>query len=101
MLGIIIGAAILGSIIAVMEQGDFPGWGSMIVCVLAAVVPATIINIFLPPSLFIIGLAVGAACAGVAISALCGMSLQRSAIAAGIYLAIQTTISFALYALAG
>ncbi len=35
MLGIIIGAAILGIIIAVMEQGEFPGWGAMVICVLA------------------------------------------------------------------
>jgi hypothetical protein len=99
MLGLFIGAAILGSIIAVMEQGDFPGWGKMLICVLAAVVPATVLNMLLPPGMFIIGLAVGAACAGVAISALCGMSLQRSSIAAGIYLAVQTVISIGLYAL--
>ena len=99
MLGIILGAAILGIIIAVMEQGEFPGWGKMIICVLAAVIPATIINLLLPPSLFIIGLAVGAACAGFAISATCGMSVKRASIAAGIYLAIQTVISVGFYAL--
>jgi hypothetical protein len=100
MLGIVIGAAILGSIIAVMEQGDFPGWGRMIICVLAALVPAFILNLLLPPGWFIVGLAVGAVCAGVAISATCGMSLQRSSIAAGIYLAIQTVITIGIYALA-
>jgi hypothetical protein len=67
--------------------------------VLAAVVPAMVLNILLPPGMFIIGLAVGAACAGVAISALCGMSLQQSSIAAGIYLAVQTVISIGLDAL--
>ena len=30
MLGLIIGAGILGFIIAVMEGGEFPGWGKMI-----------------------------------------------------------------------
>jgi hypothetical protein len=99
MIGILIGAAILGIIIAVMEEGEFPGWGTMVVCVLAAVIPATIINHLLPPGLFIIGLAVGAVCAGLAISATCGMTVKRASIAAGIYLAIQTVISLGFYAL--
>ena len=95
MLGLILGAATLGIIIAVMEQDEFPGWGKMIICVLAAVIPAVIINALLPPNLFIIGLAVGAVCAGLAISATCGMSMKRASIAAGIYLAIQAAISLA------
>src|SRR6516162_3188170 len=93
MLGLIVGAAILGIIIAVMEEGEFPGWGKMIICVLAAVVPAGIINALLPSGLFIVGLVVGAVCAGLAISATCGMTVKRASIAAGIYLAIQATIS--------
>jgi hypothetical protein len=92
MLGLILGAGILGLIIAVMEQGEFPGWWKMILCVLVAVIPAAIINALLPPGLFIIGLAVGALCAGFAISATCGMSLKRSSLAAGIYFAIQSTL---------
>jgi hypothetical protein len=99
MLGIILGAAILGIIIAVMEQGEFPGWGTLIACVLAAVIPATIINLVLPPGLFIIGLAVGAVCAGLVISATCGMGVKRAIIAASIYLAIQVGISFGFYAM--
>ena len=97
MLGLFVGAAILGITIAVMEEGDFPGWGKMILCVLAAVIPAGIINALLPPELFIVGLAVGAVCAGLAISAMCGMSVKRASIAAGIYLAIQTAISIVVY----
>jgi hypothetical protein len=96
MLGIIVGAGILGLIIAVMEQGEFPGWGPMIVCVLAAAVPAFLINMLLPPSLFIIGLAVGAVCAGFAISALCGMTVKRACIAAAIYLGCQCVISLVI-----
>ncbi|MBI3410831.1 MAG: hypothetical protein HY040_21045 [Planctomycetes bacterium] len=99
MLGILLGAAILGIIVAAMEQGGFPGWGKMIICVLAAITPAAIINFLLPPSLFIIGLAVGAVCAGLAISATCGMSVKRASIAAGIYLAIQAVISAGFYAM--
>jgi hypothetical protein len=84
-LALILGAGILGIIIALMEEGEIPGWGKMIVCVLAAVIPAAIINALLPPGLFVIGLAVGAGCAGLAISATCGMSVKRASIAAGIY----------------
>ena len=55
MLGIIIGAGILGIIIAVMEGGDFPGWGKMVLCVLAAGIPQVILNTMLPSELFFVG----------------------------------------------
>ncbi len=97
MLAMIIGAGILGIIIAVMEEGEFPGWGKMILCVLAAVIPAAIVNLFLPPALFFVGLAVGALCAACAISATCGMTVKRAAIASGIYLGIQTAISLLFF----
>jgi hypothetical protein len=97
MIGILIGAAILGLIIAAMEEGEFPGWGKMVLCVLAAVLPAALVNALLPPELFIVGLAVGAGCAGLAISALCGMSVKRASIAAAIYLGIQTVISLGFF----
>lgn len=97
MVSLAVGAGILGLIIAVMEEGEFPGWGKMIVCVLAAVIPAWIINLLLPPGLFIIGLTVGALCAALAIAALCGMGLQRASIAAGIYLAIQAAINLVFF----
>ncbi len=96
MVGLLIGAAILGTIISVMEEGDFPGWISMVVCVLAAILPAAVVNSLLPPGLFFIGLAAGALCAAFAISAFCGMSVKRSAIAASIYLGIQVALSVAL-----
>jgi hypothetical protein len=99
MLGLIVGAAVLGIIIAAMEQDEFPGWGKMVICVLAAVIPAALINAALPPGYFIVGLAVGAVCAAFVISMTCGMSLKRAFIAAGIYLGIQTALSVALYAM--
>jgi hypothetical protein len=97
MLAIILGAGILGIIIAVMEGGEFPGWGKMVLCVLAGAVPALIVNLFLPAYLFIVGLVVGAAGAMVAIAWLCSMTFGRAAVAAGIYLGIQTVISLAFY----
>jgi hypothetical protein len=95
----IIGAAILGIIIAVMEQGEFPGWGKMVICVLAAVIPRVILNAVLPPELFFVGLLVGAVCAMFAIMATCGMGPKRAGIAAGIYFAIQFVLSFAFAAM--
>ena len=97
LIGLFVSAALLGIIIAVMEEGDFPGWIAMIVCVLAASVPAAIVNALLPPGLFIVGLAVGAVCAGFAISAMCGMSVKRATIAASVYLGIRAAISLAFY----
>ena len=97
MIGFLLGAGALGIIIAVMEEGEFPGWGKMSLCVLAALVPAIVINAVLPPELFFVGLVVGAACAALAISATCAMTLQRAAIAAGIYLALQMALSTAFY----
>ena len=99
MLGILVGAAILGIIIAIMEKDGFPGWGAMIVCVLAAGIPAFLVNLLLPPALFIVGLAVGAVCAGFAISFMCGMSVRRATIAAAIYLGVQTAISLVFWAI--
>ncbi|MDA1014596.1 MAG: hypothetical protein O3A00_09115 [Planctomycetota bacterium] len=100
MLGlIIIGAGILGIIIATMETDEFPGWDVMIICVLAAVIPAATVNAFLPDEYFLVGLLVGAACAGLVISATFGMSVKRASIATGICLAIQVAIEFAMSAM--
>jgi hypothetical protein len=99
MLGIIIGAAILGIVIAVMEGGEFPGWGKMVICVLAAGIPAAILDAALPGELFFVGPLVGACCAMVAIMATCGMSPKRAGIAAGVYFGIQFVVSLAFYAM--
>jgi hypothetical protein len=99
MVSLAVGAGILGIIIAVMEEGEFPGWAKMVFCVLAAGIPAAIINALLPPPLFLVGLIVGAVCAGFAISWVCGMGVKRACIAAGIYLAIQAAISLGFFLL--
>ena|SRR5579862_1542299 len=96
MISLLFGAAVLGVIISVME-GEFPGWWKTVLCVLAASVPAFMVNYALPPLMFPIGLVVGAACGGVAISAICGMTVKRALIAVSIYFGIQITISFVMY----
>lgn len=102
MLGLLLGAAVMGVIIAMMEEGEFPGWLNMILCVLAASLPAWIINNYILYTPFgILGLVVGAVTGGAAISALCGMSLQRASIAASIYLGIILVVNVALTLLLG
>ncbi|MEZ6141780.1 MAG: hypothetical protein R3B84_14510 [Zavarzinella sp.] len=96
MLALIIGAGILGLIISFMDDGEFPGWGKMLICVFAALLPASIINYLLPPELFFIGLTVGAICATFAIMATCGMTIKEAAIAAGIYLGIQIALTLGI-----
>ena len=98
--GLFVGAAILGIIIAVMEDGDFPGWGTLIICVLAASLPSFAINQFTPPALFFVGPLVGAVTGGFAISYTCGMPVKRACIAVGIYFGIQIVLGIALVMLA-
>jgi hypothetical protein len=98
-LGIIISAAILGIIIAAMEGGEFPGWGKMVICVLAASIPWAILDAVLPGALFFVDILVGAGCAMLAIMATCGMGPKRAGIAAGIYCGISLVISFAFRAM--
>ncbi|QDU98275.1 hypothetical protein [Lignipirellula cremea] len=94
MLGaIIISAAILGAIVMTIEDGDFPGWIPLTLCCLAASLPAVLINYYLPPGWFILGLAVGAVTGGCALSALLGMSVKRACMAAAIYLAAKVCLA--------
>ena len=79
MCGLLVGAAILGIIIAVMEDGEFPGWGTLIICVLAASLPSYAINQFVPPSLFFLGPLVGAVTGGFAIQIVLALGLMMLA----------------------
>jgi hypothetical protein len=97
MLGVLLGAAVLGVIIAVMEDGDFPGWFPLIMCVLAASIPAGILSAVLPPGLFFVGSFVGALCATVAISYFCQMTVWRAFLASQIYFAFQLGLGLLLY----
>ncbi|HEV8000498.1 MAG TPA: hypothetical protein VGP63_11515 [Planctomycetaceae bacterium] len=97
MLPLLLSAAILGAVIVIMEgDGEFPGWLNMIFCVLAAVIPMVIINALLPPMGRALGVVAGGLVGGLAISWRCGMSYQRAAIAAGIWLVLQFVLQFLL-----
>lgn len=94
-----ISAAGLGIIIAVMEEDDFPGWGRMVLCVLVTSVAAGVGGWLAPVGSFLMGPLIGAAVGGLVISATCGMSYRRAFLAAGIYLALQLALGFAVAAL--
>ena len=97
MLGLLLSAAVLGAVILIMEgDGEFPGWWNMMFCVLAAVIPMSIINALLPPMGMSLGVVAGALTGGLAISWRCGMSYQRAAIAAGIWLVLEIGLQFLL-----
>jgi hypothetical protein len=96
LLALIVSAGILGIIIGIMERSEFPGWGAMIFCVLAAFVPQIILRTILPEEWFLVSLVGGAVGAWVAIWAACGMTIQRAGIAAGIFLGIQIAFSVML-----
>ena len=101
MIGLFVSAGILGLIIAVME-GEFPGWGNIGFCaVLAALVPSFIVNLLLPGFYDIPGALVGAICAGLAISALTGMTVKRATIAAGIFFLASIVMSAIFLAMIG
>ena len=90
MLGLFLGAGVLGVVIVVMEgDGEFPGWGNMLICVLATVIPMGIVNAFLPREAFMVGACVGAITGGLAISWRCGMNVQRASIAAASFLVFE------------
>jgi hypothetical protein len=59
-------------------------------------IPTAVINAFLPTFLSFVGAIVGAVIGGFAISALCGMSVKRASIAAGIWLVLINGVSFVI-----
>lgn len=96
MIGIFLGAAILGGIIALMQESDFPGWVEMIICVVAAMVPTAILAAVLPGSVALLAPVGGAVCAAIAISATCGMTIGRAVVAAVLWMVAQIGLQLGL-----
>lgn len=94
MFTLIFDAAIIGIIIACMEEGDFPGWLHAGGSALLIIVTTVLVRAIFPEELegftvffaLFVSSAAGAVVGGVVISALCGMSFKRASIAASIYL---------------
>ena len=94
-----VSAAALGLIIAVMEEEEFPGWGRMVLCVFVTSAVSGGAEWLAPVGAWLLGPLAGALAGGVVISATCGMTLRRASIAAGIYLALQIALWFAVAAM--
>ncbi len=98
MLMLFFDAAIIGFIIAVMEQDEFPGWWPMIGSALFISLAGFAAESALPgiPGI-IAGCVVAGLAGGVIISWACGMSFQRAAIAAGVFLTIKFLLGLVFY----
>lgn len=96
MLGLFLGAAILGVIITVMEDGEFPGWWPLLGCVLIASVPSFAVVISGAVEYALPAALAGAILCCFAIMFLCQMTLKRAAIAAGIYFGVQFCLGLLL-----
>ena len=105
MLFIFVDAAVLGIIIAAMEEGDFPDWWKVIVCSLGTGLATVGLQYALVPIAGLLGAWVaiffGALVGGVLISALCGMSVKRASIAAAIFLGYRIIIGMIFLGLLG
>jgi hypothetical protein len=104
MFGLLIDAALIGIIIAVMEGGDFPGWLPALGCAVVISLGTYVIQLGLVEVIGSagawLGIVLGALLGGVVISALCGMSVKRAAIAASIFLGVKIVIGLAFVAMA-
>lgn len=101
MLGLLLDAALIGIIIAVMERGEFPGWGIAIGCAFAIGITSNVVSMLLPGVLSLLGVVAGAVVGAFVISWLCEMTFRRSVQAAGIYLAVSFVFSLIFGLVAG
>jgi hypothetical protein len=97
MLGLIfvfvIDTAVLMIIISMMEEEAFENWPRILVCSLAMSMSMGIASSVLPGLWALLGHAVAAGVGGLVISALCGMSVKRAAIAAAIFWGYKIALS--------
>jgi len=95
---LLVDAALIGVIIAIMEQESFPGWGPMLgTALLISLVSSGAGHSLEGVSGQIVSFAVAGLVGAFVIAWICGMSLGRAAIATGIFLAIRLAIVFAVY----
>lgn len=96
MLGLLLGAVVLGVIVSVME-GDFPEFLPLLGCVIVVSAASFVTSLLIGETenvlLAFAPLVVAAGAGGVAISGLLGMTVKRASIAAGIYLFVNLLIA--------
>lgn len=94
MFSILLAAIVLGILIATTNEGDFPPWEILLMCLAAAIFPTAVLNFALPEYLFFVGPLVGAICCALAISFTLGMSLPRAIFSSSMFFAVQLGLSF-------
>lgn len=93
MLGIIIDTAVLLVIVRVMEGDDDFEWWRVGLCALLMAIAMGVVGNVLPGFWALLGFVAAAGVGSLAISALCGMSVQRGAIAAAIFLGYKIALA--------
>ena len=96
MIPILISALILGVLIATTNDGDFPPWEILLLCLAAAIVPCAILNFTLPVGWFFVGPIVGAVCCAATISLTLGMPVLRASFSAAMFFFIQIGLALLL-----
>ena len=96
MLSLFLAGAVLGVLIATTNDGDFPEWQILLICLAAAIFPSAILNFTLPSNLFFVGPIVGAICCAITISITLGMPLLRASFSAGMFFVIQIGLAIFL-----
>lgn len=94
MISILLAALVLGVMIALTNDGEFPPWGILIICLAAAIFPTAVLNFVMPESLFFVAPIVGAICCAITISLTLSMSIGRAAFSAGMYFVSQIGLGF-------
>lgn len=95
---LLIDAALIGVIIALLEQEDFPGWGPMLGTALLIGLASGAANHWIDGILGVIaGFAVAGLVGAVLIAWICGMSFGRAALATAIYLGLRLAIVLAVF----
>jgi hypothetical protein len=88
LLGLVLDAALLGTILVVMTE-EFPGWGPLVGIVFAIGVTGNAVGGFLPWPVSLLGLVVAAGVGALLIAWTCAVPRRRAAAAAGVYLGVR------------
>ena len=96
MVPILLAGFLLGILIALVNEGDFPEISLLILCLASAIFPTAVLNFFMPANLFFVGPVAGALCCALAIKLFLSVPLGKSVFAAVMYFVIQISLSMFL-----
>lgn len=91
----IVGAALLGILVAVVEHGEFPGWGAMIGIAVVGPAAGGFVAAWAPTPLGILGILVSATLTAALLVWLLRTTWRSASKIAGLYVAIR--VAFGLF----